>query len=1097
MKVMNRQEIAAEKIRFVSWSWEIITFHSAQSIRGTSISGNFMKSILLFKLLCIALFFNFSLSQKVFPKKRSLEIDDLYIEKTIETKYGTFGRTSKLQKYSYNEKYKLPDGDPGEIARLFLKDNFSRFGLHKDCNDLVLTNLRESPAGYHVTFRSTVNHIPIYGADIQISINKQKEVIFVANNYRPHIVLTDTRPSISSDRAVDLAIDYLDVKGKIMYGPKVELMVFDSKSRGPLLVYRVVTVVEYPFGDWAVFIDATNGSVLHVKDRVMYQDGSGLVFNPDPLTKAGVPYGGQYIDNYDEDIAVLNAERDYVVLKDLDFIDTSYRLSGPYCVLTDIEPPDDDQFPELSDPDDFCYSRSDQEFEDVMVYYHIDRSCRRLDSLNFTIPDSLQRLKADPHGCFSEDADESRYVPSLNYCVFGQGGVDDAEDADVIWHEHAHAIQYHIIGDIIEIMSLAILEGSADYWAASYSRSISEYNWGQVFNWDGHNEFWVGRYCNKDWYYPDSIQGKYPYEQGQLWSSVLMKIQEEIGRYTTDQLLIQSYFFWGNNTDFLQAAAAFIQADCELYNNTHLNPILYWFNHYGLISMQDYLPTISHTPLSDCEDLNGPYEVFIDLTPGIVSLDTTNLWLFWKYNDALYDSIPFNYTGSSNSFFREIPGPGFNAWIHYYILVTDSLGNIVTEPLDAPDTDHSFYVGPDTVKPVIYHTKLNDQDYEFWPPAIQAEVYDNIDIESVKVKFFINQPARIDSFLLNKTEEDNIYMNVFNNNFQLNIGDSVFYYILAQDNSNRKNIARDPCAGYYKFNIVDIPDSYVFDFNDNCGGFSANFDWDWGVPDPVMGSGNAGQGNQLWATNLEGNYHDKMHATLISPVLNLSGFTDPRLSFYHFYNMEAEDNSELAYDGGNVKICLNGDTTFSLIHPVNGYPDSICHDTSSNPLGGERVFSGCSGDWQLAEFGLSGYAGKSIRIKFDFASDDSNNKYGWYIDNISIFNNNVTDIDADSDEQNRFNLPRSFVLYQNYPNPFNPETIIKYQLPASVKINLEIYNILGKKVKKLVDSYQSPGYYSIKWDGTDDHGSKVASGIYIYRIQMEKKLYFRKMILLK
>ena len=77
-------------------------------------------------------------------------------------------------------------------------------------------------------------------------------------------------------------------------------------------------------------------------------------------------------------------------------------------------------------------------------------------------------------------------------------------------------------------------------------------------------------------------------------------------------------------------------------------------------------------------------------------------------------------------------------------------------------------------------------------------------------------------------------------------------------------------------------------------------------------------------------------------------------------------------------------------------------------------------------------------------------------------------------------------MYQNYPNPFNPETTIKYQLPKTSKVTLTIYNILGQKIKTLVDEEKQTGYYSVKWDGTDDFGAKVSSGIYIYRMETNK-----------
>lgn len=94
--------------------------------------------------------------------------------------------------------------------------------------------------------------------------------------------------------------------------------------------------------------------------------------------------------------------------------------------------------------------------------------------------------------------------------------------------------------------------------------------------------------------------------------------------------------------------------------------------------------------------------------------------------------------------------------------------------------------------------------------------------------------------------------------------------------------------------------------------------------------------------------------------------------------------------------------------------------------------------------------------------------------------------------------PAEFALLQNYPNPFNPETSIRYNLPAASPVKLEIFDVLGRKVRTLVNGEQkAAGYHSILWNGRDDSGRQVASGVYIYRIVSNKQSLSRKMILMK
>ena len=94
-------------------------------------------------------------------------------------------------------------------------------------------------------------------------------------------------------------------------------------------------------------------------------------------------------------------------------------------------------------------------------------------------------------------------------------------------------------------------------------------------------------------------------------------------------------------------------------------------------------------------------------------------------------------------------------------------------------------------------------------------------------------------------------------------------------------------------------------------------------------------------------------------------------------------------------------------------------------------------------------------------------------------------------------IPNKFSLSQNYPNPFNPETNIKYELPKAIKVRLTIYNIQGSRVATLVDKIRPAGFYSSQWDGKDDLGRKVASGVYIYRLKAGEFVQSKKLLLLK
>jgi hypothetical protein len=94
--------------------------------------------------------------------------------------------------------------------------------------------------------------------------------------------------------------------------------------------------------------------------------------------------------------------------------------------------------------------------------------------------------------------------------------------------------------------------------------------------------------------------------------------------------------------------------------------------------------------------------------------------------------------------------------------------------------------------------------------------------------------------------------------------------------------------------------------------------------------------------------------------------------------------------------------------------------------------------------------------------------------------------------ENRYSQLKTFTIYQNYPNPFNPSTTIGFNLPKTSEVTLKVFNILGEEVATLVSDRLSTGLYSYEWDA-----SKLASGVYLYRLETEGFVQTRKMILMR
>jgi hypothetical protein len=104
---------------------------------------------------------------------------------------------------------------------------------------------------------------------------------------------------------------------------------------------------------------------------------------------------------------------------------------------------------------------------------------------------------------------------------------------------------------------------------------------------------------------------------------------------------------------------------------------------------------------------------------------------------------------------------------------------------------------------------------------------------------------------------------------------------------------------------------------------------------------------------------------------------------------------------------------------------------------------------------------------------------------------------SDVDEDEDLMGPRQFSISQNYPNPFNPNTLIEYALPKTSHVKIVIYNILGQKVRILKDEMEQSGHKTVIWDGKDDSGNEVSSGIYFYRIVAGDFIKSMKMLMVK
>lgn len=467
-------------------------------------------------------------------------------------------------------------------AQQWVKDNAKTLGV-APFSKLDLSFSKAGNSGQTFRFQQSIKGVPVFQSEVIVHYNKQGNVSYSGvENLKKEVKDIDVVPTFSVSQAVQKAHTASQTKGEITL-EESKLFVYMTEENETKLVYRILTKSYDHPGTWETMIDAKNGAVISVKDIAAYHKskkkiaiptatdstkidvqkkafvtGNGYIFNPDPLSKMQVAYGGQYVDNNDATNASLDAARSLVTIPELELTAGVYKLKGSYASIKEIEAPATGLFTQATNQ--FLFNRNEQGFEAVNVYWHVDNSLRYInETLNIVCKPLTNGgiLMFDPHGLGGDD--NSYY--SNGQLVFGEGCVDDAEDADVVLHELGHGIHDWLTnGNLSQVQGLS--EGSGDYWAQSYSRSLNQwpstapaYNW--MFSWDGHNECWAGRITNYTVLYPGTGA---IHTRGQIWASALMRIYDKIGKEKTDRAFLEGLALTGASTNQRDAAIAVRQA---------------------------------------------------------------------------------------------------------------------------------------------------------------------------------------------------------------------------------------------------------------------------------------------------------------------------------------------------------------------------------------------------------------------------------------------------------------------------------------------------------------------------------------------------------
>ncbi|MEW6411958.1 MAG: FG-GAP-like repeat-containing protein [Candidatus Zixiibacteriota bacterium] len=208
---------------------------------------------------------------------------------------------------------------------------------------------------------------------------------------------------------------------------------------------------------------------------------------------------------------------------------------------------------------------------------------------------------------------------------------------------------------------------------------------------------------------------------------------------------------------------------------------------------------------------------------------------------------------------------------------------------------------------------------------------------------------------------------------------------------------------------------------------------------------------------------------------NGSGF-DATQYYYAGYEQYEIDVSDFDCDGNMDFVVLN----------TESYNFSVFLGDGAGNFGEPMHYGITSDDSEgmaIADFNNDGYP--------DVAVSNYNH------DNISVMLNRYTILTPVTEIVYGDPVPDKFMLRQNYPNPFNPTTTIAYSLPTRAEVRLDIYNLLGQRVRQFDEGLKTAGNYELVWDGKTDNGRSVATGLYLYKITAGDYSESRKMLLIK
>lgn len=468
---------------------------------------------------------------------------------------------------------------PRRVADGFLKKMAVTLGIAPDLADIRYDQTKQTILGSHVLYQQRVGRTDVSGAWLRVDIDPKGCVYNVQNDMVPIKVGARTAKTarmsmrgpkartLSEEEARSHAVKKLRTKGT--YDVLSSELVYRLHDAIPRLSWKVVVRTRHPIAEWKMYLDAITGQLLWKRNVLKKAIGRARVFDPNPVATLNDGKLGQ---------RTRLPPMAYRLVELNDIANTGF-LDGPY-----VSTRTTGRRVRRKDKQ-FLFDRGQRGFKEVMVYFHIDRAQRYIQSLGFT--NVLTRpIEVNVDGTRE---DNSFYSPATKSLTFGTGGVDDAEDAEIILHEYGHAIQDDQLpgfGESDECQAMG--EGFGDFLAGSFffeekpqRMRDSVGSWDAVAYSRADPPFLRRLDSNK--VYPNDIVRE-EHHDGEIWSACLWELRATLGRTTTERIVLAHHYLLNRWASFEDAANALITVDKQLFSGKNRKSIRTIFVRRGILS---------------------------------------------------------------------------------------------------------------------------------------------------------------------------------------------------------------------------------------------------------------------------------------------------------------------------------------------------------------------------------------------------------------------------------------------------------------------------------------------------------------------------------